>query len=807
MVTLGGIGLDHAEKLVFSHPGITADLIPAAKPAAPKPGLNNPKPKKRRGPPSFGPAALVRFKVTIPAGVPLGNHDVRVVTPGGISNPRVFVVGDLPEILEKEPNNDVDKAQRVAMNTTVHGTISAPTDVDYYVFAGKKGQRVVVSCLSSSIDSRLPAALELYDTKDRLLAANRSYHGSDALLDCTLPQDGDYILRVFCFTYTQGGPEHFYRLTVSTAPWIDAVYPPMAEPGKRATLTLYGRNLLGGKLDPSAVVDGRVLEKLTVTLDVPDQPGDWHRLSFSGHIPPKSSALDGFEYRIHNEVGVSNAVLITYAQAPVVLDNESNDSPETAQEVSPPCEIAGRIEKKRDRDWYTFHAHRGQVFSVEAYADRLGAPIDLYFVLRSARTGKVIAELDDNPDQLGRGQFFTRSEDPPRYRFAVPADGDYQLQVASREADVQAGPRDVYRVRIMPERPDFRLVVMPSAPNTPDACIVRRGRQRDLSVFAWRLDGYGGPITVMAEGLPDGVTCRPLTLRPGMRQGALVLEASAGAPLSTGTITVKGTANIRGREVVREARPATITWAVPVPFLPTVSRLDRNLALAVRDKAAYVLEAGVQNAVVVHGGRLTVPLKLKRLVPEFRSPVRVFAINLPPGVPFQQTVLGRGRDAGRLTFAIRPNVPPGVYSLVIQAQAQFFLGGKRGRGQLLSLMESAQPISLTVLPKQLAGVSLSPPKVNIEAGGRAEVLVKVARRYKFLASEFKVQLVCPASEKGIHAAEATIPAGKDQVKLVIEADPEVIAGARSNFIVRVSARINGKGPINQEARLTVIVDK
>jgi hypothetical protein len=809
-VTLGGVALDHAEKLVFSNPEISAELLPSPAPPPPKPAPPSPKNKpkqKRKGRLPFLPAVRVRFKVTIPAGVPLGNHDVRVVTPGGISNPRVFVVGDLPEILEKEPNNDVEQAQRVPVNTTVHGTIAAPTDVDYFVFRGKKGQRVVVSCLASSIDSRLPAALELYDAKDHLLAANRSYHGSDALLDCTCPKDGDYYLRVFAFTYTQGSLEHFYRLTVSTAPWIDAVYPPMVEPGKPAALTVYGRNLPGGKPDPSAVVDGRVLEKLAVTLDVPDGPGGRQRLAFSGHVPAKSSALDGFEYRLHSDAGASNAVLLTYAQAPVVLDNGKNDTPETAQEVTLPCEIAGRIEKRRDRDWYTFHARRGQVFSVEAYADRLGSPIDLYFNLRSARTGKVLVELDDNPDQLGRTQLFTRNQDPPRYRFAVPADGDYQLQVGSREADVQAGPRDVYRVRIVPEQPDFRLVVMPSSPMTPDACILRRGGQRDLSVFAWRLDGFGEPITVTAEGLPDGVTCRPLTLRPGLREGSLVLEAAGTAPHWTGTITVKGTARIRGREVVREARPATITWGVPVPFFPTVSRLDRELALAVRDQAPYALEAGVQSAVVTHGGRLTVPLKLKRLVPDFKYPVRVFAFNLPPGVPFQLRVLAPGRDETRVTFPIGPNVPPGVYSVVFRAQAQFFTGGKRRRGQLLSLVESAPPISLTVLPRQLAGVSLSPPKVRVEPGGRAEVLVKVARRYKYLAGEFKVRLVSPSKEKGIHAAEVTIPAGKDRAKLVIEVDPEVMAGARSNFIVRVSGRLGGKGPINQEARLTVEVTR
>ena len=49
----------------------------------------------------------------------------------------------------------------MAVNTTVNGVVSAPTDVDYFVFEGRKGQRVLVSCLASSIDSRLRAAVEL----------------------------------------------------------------------------------------------------------------------------------------------------------------------------------------------------------------------------------------------------------------------------------------------------------------------------------------------------------------------------------------------------------------------------------------------------------------------------------------------------------------------------------------------------------------------------------------------------------------------------------------------------------------------
>ena len=36
-------------------------------------------------------------------------------------------------------------------------------------------------------------------------------------------------------------------MSITTAPWIDAVYPPLIEPGKSAKLTVYGRNLPGGE--------------------------------------------------------------------------------------------------------------------------------------------------------------------------------------------------------------------------------------------------------------------------------------------------------------------------------------------------------------------------------------------------------------------------------------------------------------------------------------------------------------------------------------------------------------------------------
>ena len=145
----------------------------------------------------------------------------------GASPIRGVCVGDLAEVVEKEPNNDVNEAQRIELNTTINGVISARTDVDYTFFAGKKGQRIIIDCLTLSIDSKARPMVEFFDSAGRRLAFNRNYHGNDALADAVLPADGDYFLRLSEFTYTLANAQYFYRLTISTTPWIDAVFPPM----------------------------------------------------------------------------------------------------------------------------------------------------------------------------------------------------------------------------------------------------------------------------------------------------------------------------------------------------------------------------------------------------------------------------------------------------------------------------------------------------------------------------------------------------------------------------------------------------
>lgn len=796
-ISVTGADLDKAEALHFSIPGVKSAIIGTgvATPADPK--------KKPAGGMKQGLQISQKFKVTIPHNARLGVHDIRIITAGGISNPRAFVVGDLKEFTEKEPNDDVNKAQPIELNSTVSGVISAPTDVDYYRFAGKKGQRVVLSCLTSTIDSKLPVEMKLFGPGDRDLGSNRSYQNNDALLDAALPADGDYQVRLCSFTYTQGGPDYFYRLTVATGPWIDAVFPPTLEPGNEAEVTVYGRNLPGGILDPTMIVEGRPLEKLTTKVKAPVDAQSAHRLDFPGLIVPASAILDGFEFRLRDKAGSSNPYLLTFARSPVILEEEPNDTPESAQRIPVPCQIAGRIDKKGDRDWYCFEAKKGQALGIEAFGDRLGTATDLYFILRDDK-GKMLAEQDDNPEIMAP-QFFTRTEDPPRYRFAPPADGTYFLMVGARDSNSQFGPRHLYTVRIAPDEPDFRLIAMPFNNLAPDSAVLNQGSHQALQVFAFRLGGFAGDIALSAKHLPEGVSMSPQTIAGSQKQAALVLTATPDAPFMGGPIRIVGTATVNGQNLVREVRSASITWPVQQQNIPTTSRLDRELVLAVRDKAPYTLGFEKTKIVVQQGERIQVPIRLNVLSPEFKSTVQLVSLSMPTGMTMQPASVSAGKDSATLNFDAKPNVVPGTYTLVVRGQTQP-VGKPLPPKAPPNVVQTAPPVTVTIVPKQLAKLSVPAGLVKIAVGKEVEIPVKVARQLDY-AGPFTLEVVLPAEIKGVTAEASSIKPGENDGKITIRIEPGASVGSSPVILIRAIALFNDEFPVAHEAKVTLNIGK
>lgn len=639
-VTLVGTGFDGDEKLLFSDPKLKGESVPGAT-----------APPKKGGQPGQAPPTTAKFKVTA-AKDANGIVDMRLVCKGGLTNPRAFVVGSLNEVNEKEPNNDVPEAQSLPVDSTVNGTIGANTDVDYFLVKAKAKQSLVVYCLTTSLDSKMQAEVTVITPDGRTLAANRGYRDGDAVLDFLPPADGDYLIRVSQFAYTTGGADHFYRLTVTSGSWVDAAFPPLtATPGK-ADWVIAARN---GKPSLPVAQSGVVRS-----------------------LPPSAGMID-FKERF---AGSEGNVFLS-AQPNVTLDNAKNHTADTAQSITVPCDVAGRIEKKGARHWYAFEAKKGDVWTLEVFADRIGSPVDAFFQLTDDK-GKVIVEQDDGPDSLSPNQLYTKSDDPGRYRFSVPADGTYKVMVSTREASVQFGVRDQFVLRIAKEKPDFRLAVMPAGTHYLDAGTLPKGGAALFNVYVWRMDGFTGPIALGATNLPKGVTCPPQTIGANQVRGTLVLTAAADAADWAGQVNIVGRANLPDGEFETAARPFSVVWPIPnlgsgapAPNTPMITRMDRGggLALAVRGEAPFSLAIVEKGPIAVPpGGKVGVTVKVKRNA-MFKDAVMVFASNgFGPRQQGGQPASAAGtipadKDEVKLTLDLPQNVQPGSHTLVLRGVA------------------------------------------------------------------------------------------------------------------------------------------
>lgn len=831
-VTVNGSDLDEPEGLLFSDPRITAEFVP------PPPPPPDPQ-KKDAPPPRPAPTGPHKFRVYVPADVPPGIYQVRFVGRFGVSNPRAFVVGSGLEVVEREPNNDVPEAQRVEPGTTVNGVLANPTDVDYVVFPARKGERVVVACLTSSVDSRATPLVEVYDGAGRRLAAGRNSRDGDAVTDLVIPADGEYLVRVCQFAYQEGGPEYFYRLTVGGGPWVDAVVPSAVEPGRPATVTLYGRNLPGSQPAGVETPDGRPLEKLTAEVMPPADPAALTGLTVRGRVDPALALQDGFEYRFTGATGPANLVPLLFARDPVVVKPEpGGTTPATARSVPAPCEAVGFLGSRGELDWYRFEAKKGESFIIEVLAERVGAAGDFFFSVRDGKDPKrdLSGEQDDDPETLHPFGFFTRTADPPPFRFTAPEDGSYLVVVGCREAGVLWGPRSAYRLRIGRPRPDFRVVALPSSRHFPVGANVWAGGTCAYDLLVHRMDGYAGPVTVAAEGLPAGVTARPVVIGPGARWGTLVLTAASDAPPAVVAFTLRASGpGPDGQSLVRLVRPATVVHGhdTTQQQVAVVARLDSHFVLAVRPHRAFfslVIDpaaatprsAGASDPpgppalVVKPGEKVSVPVRVNWLVPG-PQPVTLTAEPLHPNaqasplavqVPTQPTP---EKPEGVLAVEVRPNAPPGGYSLTVRGTASVAYarpappGGPAPKPQTVPAVAFAEPVEVVVLPPALAKVAVvNLPEGTLAAGGTGELIVRVERLHDY-AGEFEVRFEPPAGAGGVTADPVAIPAGRNEAKLVLKAAPDAKPGPVANATVGVTARYAGRYPITHQAQVTFTV--
>jgi len=453
------------------------------------------------------------IELTIDPDATPGDRELRLIAPAGLTNPMCFQVGTVPEYDQKELN----PATPLTLPALVNGQI-LPAEVDRIRFRARSGQRLVLQAqvrqlipyMADAVPGWFQAVIALYDAQGRQLACTDHYQfDQDPILLYEVPADAEYQLEIRDSIY-RGREDFVYRVSIGEQPFITQLFPLGGQTGVATSAAISGWNLPEGQL----------------TLDT--EPGG---------IAIRQTAL-------RSEDAVSNNVLYAVDSLPECGEIKPNDTAQTAQPVTLPIVVNGRIERPGVAAVYRFQGRAGDEVVAEVQARRLGSPLDSLLRLTDA-AGKVLALNDDYPDK--ECGLLTHQADS-WLCVKLPADGTYYVWLT--DAQNAGSDAHAYRLRISAPQPDFALRIAPSAIN------LLTGRAVPVWVYAVRKDGFDGDIEITLDGAPAGFTLSGGTIPHGRDSVRMTLTALRRPAVRTTALRLMGRAQVAGATVTRPVVPA-----------------------------------------------------------------------------------------------------------------------------------------------------------------------------------------------------------------------------------------------------------
>jgi hypothetical protein len=419
-----------------------------------------------------------KLAVTVAADTTPGTHWLRLYNGEGASALRPFLVGTLPEVLEKEPNDDPKKPQTVTAPVVVNGQLDKAGDIDTFALSLRKGQTLVASLEAQhTLGSPMDGVLQVLSADGFVRAQNNDFYDLDPHVVYTAAADGTYLVRLFAFPSVpdasvrfSGGPKFVYRLTLTTGAFADYAYPLAVSRANPGTVELAGWNL-PESLRRLPVVPTGAEEMVTL----------WH---------PE----------------LANAVTVRLEPNAVLVG---------PQKITLPALVSGKLARPETVDVYPLDARKGQKVSFRLESRAFGFPLDGVLRVTDA-AGKV----------LGSAKAKALGSDPV-LDITIPQDGSYRLEVADLHDDGSA--RHVYLLHAGPP-PDYTLKV------AADRFTLAPGKPLEIPITVERRGGHSAPVELSAEGLPDGVSAAAVT----DKSGKATLRLSGGSGPFSGPFHIVG---------------------------------------------------------------------------------------------------------------------------------------------------------------------------------------------------------------------------------------------------------------------------
>ncbi|MBL9176193.1 MAG: PPC domain-containing protein [Verrucomicrobiales bacterium] len=514
------------------------------------------------------------------------------------------------------------------------------------------------------------------------------------------------------------------------------------------------------------------------------------------------------ELRVAGPDGVSNPLTLNISDLPERLEPPSGAPP-----LAHPVAVSGMIGAGAETDTFRVAAHAGERVIVDVQANRLGSPLDPTLVIRDS-SGKELA----------------RSEDvhglDPFLEFAVPADGEYAVQIS--DARYQGGGDYRYRtvVGVLPYL-DFlfpfggrrsavvdvemeglnlegagrmTLQVAPDAPmgrqdirahtarglSNPqpfEAGDLPEVRETEPNNVADKATSYTAPLVINGK-LADAGDVDVFKIVSASDQ-KLAIEVKArrfGSPLDAFLTLMDDQGKVLQRNDDASGPDARIEFDAKKDATYLISlrdltdrggaRFGYRMSVQSPDRTPdFTVRSSASRIRVPRSGQVAVRCEVDRRN-GFDGIVRVVADSLPTGVSAGPLTLGGGSGFGWLVLSTSEEAPLGNVPLRLTA-----IGEREGRAVThpVSLPESGW---LTILPSAPFSVAVAPAAVMAEQNGAVELDVSVVRRAGFDGSVRVLAEDLP----GVAIPAVTIPPDQSRARVALRPNYNAEVGLRPVMI-------------------------
>lgn len=575
-IEAGGLNINRATKVIFSHPGIKGELKPVDESA-------NKKRRRRRLNDQSSPqlADKIKIVITIDKSVPCGLYDLRLQGPRGVSNMLPFEVASYPNFLEmkQNPRSKMNKTNVVGSLPAVLCGYVTPGGIDKFQFNGKKGETIVaivkarqfVPYIADAVPGWFQPVIKIVGANGREVAYSDDYHHYvDPVIIATLPKDGKYTLTIHDAIY-RGREDFNYRIHLGVIPFVTGRYPAYGVVGKRVKQEIEGVNLGATKTTAKVKSEG------------------YHQLSFT------------------NNIGTSNTVPF-YA---LPKGSKLIQFPKEGARLSMTTAISDSLTSDAKVKRYKISAFRGEPIIVELIGRRNGSLIDATLRLKN-EAGKVVAYADDKEDQM---QGLMTFHADPVLKYSPKRDEEMILEV--EDLHRRHGKDFHYLLKRHEQLPSFNAFVSPA-----NITISSGG------TASFRVDVSGKlkrPAHLVINGLPKGSTTSNLNLRG--RKWDVSITLPNGAEVKRSPIEVKldyPTQN--GREQANVLPVDKMTQAFYYTHNIQASELTLDVTEAVPYRMSVDLDINKDLLFSVNDTEIPIKVKIEK-EPGFNDPVELLLGN------------------------------------------------------------------------------------------------------------------------------------------------------------------------------------